>query len=141
LNFLRSQSKTARCSSCPARRTCDRSHIAGGFTLVMFLAPWLQVEQSARRFDSSSLPPMFLSTICPIWRRTLRPVAGSISPGVSPHIWHVNPFRSKTSARSFAEILLEKTTGDFPVGASFSMYWPGFSPALSLCVRIAQPSS
>jgi hypothetical protein len=38
-NFLRSHSNTARCSSWPARRTCDFSHIALGFSVVMFFAP------------------------------------------------------------------------------------------------------
>jgi hypothetical protein len=43
-----------------------------------------------------------LSLMCPIWSRTFLPVDGSISPGVRPHIWQVNPLRSRTSARSFA---------------------------------------
>jgi len=38
-NFFRSQSKTALCSSNPARLTCDRSQIADGFSPVMFFAP------------------------------------------------------------------------------------------------------
>jgi len=103
-NFLRSQPSTARCSSCPARRICDSSQMVVGFCPVIFFAPWLQVEHSARRFESSSLPPRFLSMTWPTCSRTLRPVAGSISPGVRPHIWQVKPLRSSTSARSFAEM-------------------------------------
>jgi len=38
-NFFRSHSKTARCSSCPARRIWDRSQIPVGFSPVIFVAP------------------------------------------------------------------------------------------------------
>lgn len=66
LNLSRSRFKISRCSSCPARRICARSHTVVGLSVVIFFAPWLQVEQSVRRLDNSSLPPMLLSTICPI---------------------------------------------------------------------------
>lgn len=104
-NFLRSQSKTARCSSCPARRIWDSSQIPVGFSPVIFFAPWLHVEHSARRFESSSLPPRLLSLMWPMCNRTLRPVEESISPGERPHIWQVKPLRSSTSARSFAHFV------------------------------------
>ncbi len=110
-----------------------------GFSPVMFLAPWLQVEQRARRFDSSIFPPRLLSLMCPRWSRTLRPVAGSISPGVRPHIWQVNPLRSKTSARSLAEMPRSNLMG-FSGGSSVSTYCPGFRQVTSWCVTIFQPS-
>src|ERR1039457_7146052 len=111
-----------------------------GFSLVMLFAPRLQVEQSARRLVNSSFPPRLLSLRWPIWRRTLRPVYGSISLRLIPHIWQVKSLRSRTAARSFAEIRLN-LTADLSGGASFRRYWPGLRPVLFLCVRIGQFSS
>ncbi len=104
-NFLRSHSKTARCSSCPARRIWERSQMPVGFSPVIFFAPWLQVEHNALRFESSSFPPRLLSLMWPRCSRTLRPVAGSMSPGERPHIWQVKPLRSRTSVRSLARFV------------------------------------
>ena len=76
-----------------------------------------------------------------MWSRTFRFVWGSISPGVSPHIWQVKPFLSKTSALSFVESLRPKLMSGRSGGIAVSMYSPDFRLALSLCVMIGQPAS
>jgi len=77
--------------------------------------------------------------IWPRWRRVLRVgSSGCGSPATAPHIWQVNPFRSKTKARVSFEMALSNAG----LGAgSRRRYWPGFRSSRSLCVRIWKPSS
>jgi len=104
LNFLRSQSSTARCSSWPARRICESSQIAGGFEGLRSRTPSSQVEHSVWNLDSSPFPAVFLSALNEIRNLALSPVKSSMSPGLVPHILQNRSPWSRKCARCSAEI-------------------------------------
>ena len=72
-NFLSSQRSTSNWSAPVALRIWISNFCRLGRSRVRFRAPSLQTEQIAFRFPASSLPPMDLSMMCPIWRRVFLP--------------------------------------------------------------------
>src|SRR5438270_10692793 len=71
--FFSSQSRRCIWSSIVARRTCFRSSIRSGLGGAVFWSPSLQFVQTARRFSGLSKPPLDLSMMWPIVKRTFCP--------------------------------------------------------------------